>query len=485
MGLSPDRKFPLAEFAPHQNLSFAWNPIGSGIMWNRHNFPVFLLPNESVQLLQEMAWKNEKNLNGHPSYVAEFDMVMQTTKIETRNSASCLKEQSCLPLGGYSVWSALPPISAPSFDPPKSILLVIASMDSASFFRDLSLGADSPMSGLIALLAAVDALSHVNDLSELRKQLVFAAFTGEAWGYLGSRRFLFELDMGTDSVKNLKSEMIEQVLEIGSVGKGIHQGATTFFAHSDKDTSSTKEILDALQKASVSLGLDDVKVKKADTSNPGVPPSSLMPFLRKNYSIAAVALEDFDTSFTNKFYHSHLDNALNINSSSIAAAAILVARALYILGSDDQTLNLMHPLNADDTSRIVWNFLADRTSSPLRIPSSCKSGCGNSSDICVGAETENSRCVTSTTRYVPAYSTRLKFEANSWHILPVNASDPLGSLDPVWTESYWKSIGLRVYSVQSSTYDNLVLLSGIGITVATYITTVAARTLLLKALKHD
>ncbi|KAG0461015.1 hypothetical protein HPP92_021000 [Vanilla planifolia] len=240
-----------------------------------------------------MAWKNEKNLNGHPSYVAEFDMVMQTTKIETRNSASCLKEQSCLPLGGYSVWSALPPISAPSFDPPKSILLVIASMDSASFFRDLSLGADSPMSGLIALLAAVDALSHVNDLSELRKQLVFAAFTGEAWGYLGSRRFLFELDMGTDSVKNLKSEMIEQVLEIGSVGKGIHQGATTFFAHSDKDTSSTKEILDALQKASVSLGSDDVKVKKADTSNPGVPPSSLMPFLRKNYSIAAVALEDF------------------------------------------------------------------------------------------------------------------------------------------------------------------------------------------------
>ncbi|KAG0461016.1 hypothetical protein HPP92_021001 [Vanilla planifolia] len=38
MGLSPDRKFPLAEFAPHQNLSFAWNPIGSGIMWNQHNF---------------------------------------------------------------------------------------------------------------------------------------------------------------------------------------------------------------------------------------------------------------------------------------------------------------------------------------------------------------------------------------------------------------------------------------------------------------
>lgn len=79
-----------------------------------------------------MARKNEKNLKAHPSTVAEFDLIMQvssmflsvifdkamfsfmftkhdtnvttihqTTKAETRDSASCLKKQSCLPLGGY------------------------------------------------------------------------------------------------------------------------------------------------------------------------------------------------------------------------------------------------------------------------------------------------------------------------------------------------------------------------------------------------
>lgn len=43
-------------------------------------------------------------------------------------------------------------------------------------------------------------------------QIVFAAFTGEAWGYLGSRKFLQELDLGSDSVKGLGSSMIEQVI---------------------------------------------------------------------------------------------------------------------------------------------------------------------------------------------------------------------------------------------------------------------------------
>ncbi|KAK8928274.1 Nicastrin [Platanthera zijinensis] len=446
LGFSPDEKFPQAEFAPYQNLSFEWNPRGSGIMWKRYSFPIFLLSNESTKALQEMATQNEKNYKAYPSNVAEFDLVMQTTKSENHDSTSCLKEQSCLPLGGYSVWSALPPIY--TGEPPKSILLVMASMDSGSFFRDISFGADSSLSGLIALLAAVDAISQVSNLNELKKQLIFGVFTGEAWGYLGSKRFLLELDLGADSLKGLNSAMIEQVFEIGSVGKALNQGITTFFTHSGQDTPSTNEILDALQKASESLGSDNVNIKKADATNPGVPPSSLMSFLRKNSSISGVVLEDFDTSFVNKFYHSHLDNHANIDATSIAAAAIIVARALYVIASDvplnlivlnsikvnvslvdelvgclltcdpglscgivnhfispssvcpnhyvgvfvDTPSETQRPQFADDTSRFVWNFLADRTSAPKKNLSPCKGECSGPSDVCVGAETESSRC---------------------------------------------------------------------------------------------
>lgn len=41
------------------------------------------------------------------------------------------------------------------------------------------------------------------------------------------------------------------------------------------------KMVDALQSASESLGSDNVKVKPAASSNPGVPPSSLMSFLGK------------------------------------------------------------------------------------------------------------------------------------------------------------------------------------------------------------
>lgn len=394
------------------------------------------------------------------------------------------------------------------------------------------------------MLTAVDALSHVDGLDKLKKQLVFVIFTGEAWGYLGSRKFLLELDIGADAVKGLNSMMIEQVLEIGSIGKGLGQDSTTFFAHADGASSVTKEILKALQDASDSLGSDNVKVNTTNASNPGIPPSSLMAFLRKNSSTSGVVLEEFDSSFTNIFYHSHLDTLSNVNSSSIAAAAALVARALYILANDgDLTLDLMvlnsikvnvslveelvqclltcepglscgiaknfispssdcpshyvgvfsdspsdtqYPVYADDTSRFVWNFLADRTSASKGSASSCTGGCSNLGEICIGAEIEGKgRCVISTTRYVPAYSTRLAYKDDSWHVMPAYSSDPMGSVDPVWTESFWNTIGLQVYTVQSATYDYLILGAGVGITVASYIAIVVIKGCLSKALKHD
>ncbi|KAK3159038.1 hypothetical protein QOZ80_2AG0144890 [Eleusine coracana subsp. coracana] len=514
--LSPDRKFPQEAFAPYSNLSHNWNPAGSGIMWNRYDFPVFLLSEESTLTLRKVAEKNEKTTNGYQPNVAEFDLVMQTTKSQTHDSASCLKEQTCLPLGGHSVWASLPPIKNASAEHQKPIILAIASQDASSFFRDRSLGADSPISGLIALLTAVDALSHLEDLKNLKKQLVFAVFNGEAWGYLGSRKFLQELDEGADSVSGISSLMIDQVLEIGSVGKGIIEEYPSFYAHAAGNSSGSKKILDALQSASDSLGSDNVKVKHAASSNPGVPPSSLMSFIRKNSSISGIVLEDFDSHFSNNFYHSYLDSSENINSSSIAAAAALVARSLYILATAESPVNLMalnsirvnvslvegtigclltcapglscglFPSYAGDTSRFVWNFLADRTSASAGNKSSCTGKCNDEGEVCVGAEVEGGgRCVISTTRYVPAYSTRVKFEGNVWQVLPANSSDPMSAADPVWTESFWNTIGLRVYAVQSTAYDWIVLLTGVSITAASYLAVVVGRTYISKVIKRD
>ncbi|KAK9115812.1 hypothetical protein Sjap_014759 [Stephania japonica] len=542
-GFSPVEKFPQVEFSPYQNTSYEWNPLGSGIMWNKYDFPVFLLSQDSAVIMQEIASKNEKRKKPYTMDVAEFDLVMQTTKSGTHDSESCLVERTCLPLGGYSVLSLFPPINASSSKLPLPIILVVASMDSASFFRDKSLGADSPLSGMISLLAAVDALSQVDDANTFKKQIIFLIVTGEAWGYLGSRRFLAELDMQTDIVNGIDINRIELVLEIGSVGKSISHGINSFFAHVTRDSPATNRSIDALKGALKSLGSDNIKISMASSSNPGIPPSSLMAFMKQNRPISGVVLEDFDTVFTNKFYHSNLDDLSNINSSVIAAAASLVSRALYILASDTElnttalssinvnsslvedllgclltcepglSCELMkdyitptsvcpnnyvgvlqgdptstpYPEYVSDVSRFVWNFLAEKTSLPSKnTNSSCSESCSNKDVVCIRAETPaKGTCVVSTTRYIPAYSTRLKFVSNQWILLPPNASDPLGIVDPVWTESFWNVIGFRTYTVQSATYDRLVLLAGIIVTVLAYLAIAVTRTVVAKALKHD
>ncbi|KAI3813796.1 hypothetical protein L1987_18531 [Smallanthus sonchifolius] len=541
-GLSPDKKFPQAEFSPYQNNKFEWNPTGSGIMWGLYDFPVFLLSESSTQSLQEIAVKNENKEDTYAAKVTEFDLVMQTTKAGTHDSESCLREGTCLPLGGYSVWSALPTENISSPSSKKPIILTVTSMDSASFFRDKSLGAEFPLSGMISLLAAVDALSRVEGLDKLSKQLVFVIFTGEAWGYLGSRRFLLELDQHTDAVNGINNTLIETVIEVGSVGKGYDQGVKTFYAHTAGVSSATNKTLRAIQKARDSLGTESIKYSTASESNPGIPPSSFMSFLRQNSHTPGVVLEDFDTSFTNKFYHSHLDDLSNINSSAIVAAASLVARTLYFLANDnkdlsDSSLNSVKVntslvdellgclLNCEpglscelvnhyispsstcpshyvgviqgdpsepfigyvgDVPRFVWNFMADKTSGPLKNVGPCSENCSQTGGVCIKQEIDGKGvCVISTTRYVPAYSTRLKYESESWTVLPPNSSDPMGAADPVWTESNWNTISLRVYSVQGASYDHLILVAGVAVTALSYLLIVIIKSFIAKALKQD
>ncbi|KAK1439308.1 hypothetical protein QVD17_05124 [Tagetes erecta] len=537
-GSSPDNKFPQAEFSPYHNSKFEWNPTGSGIMWGLYDFPVFLVSESSTQSLQEIATKNE-NKDTYAAEVTEFDLVMQTTKAGTHDSESCLREGTCLPLGGYSVWSALPAENISSSGSKKSIILTVATMDSASFFRDKSLGAESSLSGMISLLAAVDALSRIEGLDTLSKQLVFVVFTGEAWGYLGSRRFLLELDLHTDAVNGINNTLIETVIEIGSVGKGYDQGAKTFYAHTSEVSSVTNKTLSAMQKARDSLGTESIKYSTASESNPGIPPSSFMSFLRQNPHTPGVVLEDFDTSFSNKFYHSHLDDLSNINSSAIVAAASLVARTLYVLASNnkdvsDSSLNLIkvntslvdellgcllscepglscelvkHYISPSstcpshyvgviegnptepfvgDVPRFVWNFLADKTSGLLKNVGPCSENCSQTGGVCIKQELDGKGvCVISTTRYVPAYSTRLKYESGSWTVLPLNSSDPMEAADPVWTESNWNTISLRVYSVQGAAYDRLVLVAGVAVTALSYLLIVVIKAFIAKALKQD
>lgn len=548
-GFSADSIFPQAEFAPYDTKSYQWNPTGSGIMYRRLNFPVFLLHKNSTDDVQALAAKNERVGFKYPLNVAEFNAVMRTTKAGTHTTESCLRENSCLPLGGYSVWSALPAmnVSSPTGKP---IVLAIASMDSSSFFHDVAPGADSPLSGMLALLAAVDALAEMGGLETLKKQLVFLVLTGESFGYLGSRQFLAQLKSDSNFVMGLNATSIYQVLEVGSIGQAYD---STFYVHKQASaaTTPTLQILNALKAAAVSLkdSTSKPQVKPASPSNPGIPPSSLMSFVHKDPTTAGVVLEEFDTIFKNKFYHSQYDDASNINVEVIASAASLVARALYMLASDntaDTTIlksiqvnvslveamvgclfhqepgmtcelvkSLMRPSQGftthyvgvfqgepsaipdpyyiGDTSRFVWNFLADRTELNRKewkkFPAQneeCTDACKNPEEVCVASTADHKgRCIVSTTRYVPAFSPRLGYdESSGWQLLPLETGDTMGAADPVYTESYWSTIGLQVYLQESSWFDEMVLFLGVSITAFSFFAIICTKAVFQKRLKR-
>ena len=71
-------------------------------------------------------------------------------------------------------------------------------------------GAEAPLSGLIALLAAAEILGNSKLAPGYERRLVFAAFAGEPWGYMGSKRFLWELDNGENSTHPLSLEAVDQ-----------------------------------------------------------------------------------------------------------------------------------------------------------------------------------------------------------------------------------------------------------------------------------
>ncbi|XP_024365272.1 nicastrin isoform X1 [Physcomitrium patens] len=539
-GASDDARFPQAEFAPYENQSWVWNPFGSGMMHRRLNFPVFFLSSpENIELARRLASQNVEKGSKRPANVVEFNDVMQTTKTGTPTTESCLGELSCLPLGGYSVMSTFPPVNV-SHPTVKPVVLAMASVDSATFFRDVAPGADSPMSGVIALLAAVDALSHVPDFDSFLKRLVFLVFTGEARGYLGSRQFLAQLKKGAFADYGLTS--IHQILEVGSVGQASE---ATFFVHKQATAAAvdTQQIIDALY---LSASSTDSTVKLANEDNPGIPPSSLMTFVHNDPTVAGVVIEEFDTAFTNKYYNSVDDNSSNVNLPSLVVAASLVARSLVLLASDnnlrfdspifesiqvnmslveemvncffgtspgmrcslvESLMTASHdvanhyvgvfqadpsvspnsmPEVIDDTTRFVWNFLADRTALPREdLHEKCTLVCKNPDEVCVGAtQSQLGQCRVSSTRYVPAYSPRLKFHDYWWQLLPLEAGDKMGAADPVYTESFWNSISIRSYQKEDSWYEELILFIGVFVTFVSILSITCSTSLLRKRLKR-
>ena len=167
-----------------------------------------------------MATSNEDNLSSgyFGGHFVEFTYGMYNRN----DSLQCLERDNCLPLGGYSVWSTfqnhnlsekckgqLENCLYNETKSPNDLILATTTMDTTCLFhQNVCRGGDANMAGLVGWMASIGALSkikgHLNDPNSTEyksnKQIVFAAFQGEAYDLIGSRKFVHDLQDGNFEV---------------------------------------------------------------------------------------------------------------------------------------------------------------------------------------------------------------------------------------------------------------------------------------------
>ncbi len=186
---SPADVFPNQRFGLHADAKSValWNPAGMGLLMSDSKKPWVSLGLEDTATIA--AQLNTSVVGGGAALGAEFTLQMMTVT----DSATCLRRNWCQPLGGYSVVSALGVPPDQKLKASAQVVVVMASLDSASMFHTRSPGAVSDMSGVVALLGAFEALASWSQTRTAQRPAAFHWFTGEAWGYIGSKSFVRRL----------------------------------------------------------------------------------------------------------------------------------------------------------------------------------------------------------------------------------------------------------------------------------------------------
>lgn len=275
----------------------------------------------------------------------------------TTNSTQCLNDRTCKPIGGHSVWSSLGVLQAPA---KKEVLAVTAPMDTTAFFHDVAQGAAAEVSSLATLMAVAEAVGAwrrgPGKSRVMIKQPVYFAFNAQSWGWAGSSRFLqdvadFQCTEKEDiagcrlpykeslrfqdfksvswSVLNLAGLLDPQQSgqpEDASEGKSLPK--FPFYWHAANRTSGqSTDVRGALEAA-----FGDTNLSRSGVT--GVPPDASQSFAQFLPSFESVSLANYESTFSNKLWHSEFDNVSLIpprRRQPLVTAANGIARTIISL----------------------------------------------------------------------------------------------------------------------------------------------------------
>eukprot|EP00890_Picochlorum_soloecismus_P005073 jgi/Picsp_1/5567/NSC_02926-R1_nicastrin len=210
-----------------------WNPNGLGLLKATFSFPIVQLSKAETELVSNGAELNvlKRSKSSSPLYRIDINYAMEGKN----DSFVCIRDRTCLPLGGLSVLSS-PVSSAGRLSKLSSpVILVTARMDSNGPFHNLLRGFNDPRSGLVAMLVAARAVGQLTHLlsrtESLEKRVIFAAIQGDAFDLMGSRRLLIELHRDKslqdwfDIIQSDQPlEAVDAIIDIGPIARALQQG---------------------------------------------------------------------------------------------------------------------------------------------------------------------------------------------------------------------------------------------------------------------
>eukprot|EP01090_Pellita_catalonica_P014611 TRINITY_DN3769_c0_g1_i1.p1 TRINITY_DN3769_c0_g1~~TRINITY_DN3769_c0_g1_i1.p1 ORF type:complete len:700 (-),score=58.58 TRINITY_DN3769_c0_g1_i1:888-2987(-) len=349
-GFSPASKHPNKEWGLYPESNYEWNRCGTNWMYESMPFPVFALDAEDTQSFLEKA-KQNKHDDSWPKWAVEFNLFMHGS----RDSRTCLRRKYCDPVGGQSVYGGL----NDHYSDDKDVVLIMTQMDSTAIFHDLATGGESVASGVSALLGAVDALTRI-DRNLQEKELIFAFWTGETYGYLGSSTFVTDIqgfkcddDRTTSSgrpyckhpyrhdydFKNFSLDRITAIIDVNQIAL-LDAQEPTLFVHREPSGEEDVNLFNVLKSVSRSSNIT-VELAAPGVTALELPPSSLHSFLKARRSIPGVVLTDFKDAYKNTFYHSRFDDLTYIGTEGVRSTCLVasfIARAAWALVKDSDQI---------------------------------------------------------------------------------------------------------------------------------------------------
>lgn len=306
-----------------------WNPWGTGMLYLDIPFPIFYVENsDNIQSIKDCF-----NKFNNYSYSEQIDRPLCSLELRSfmyasTNTPTCRRRSDlitslnptkfCDPLGDNNVWASLHPLAETlNKNNTKAIIdqtyiVVAAKLDTTSFFEK-TVGANSPVSGIVTLLSLAKFLNDTVTLEHVqkaKKNVLFFLFNGESYDYIGSQRMLYDMfngnfpvdDVeGSDVLPPISPKNIDLYIELSQLGNANGTLYVHYLNEEEALTNFTKTLKD--------YTTEEVLFETVPGS---LPPTSLHTFKKAVPNFPGLVIADHKTAYSNNFYSSIYDDSKNI-----------------------------------------------------------------------------------------------------------------------------------------------------------------------------